>query len=360
MKHANSLAGPGLVLLFCVSQAFRDVFFGHAFQGIDFFTVILIAFALSTAIFVAIPLLRAPRSLSALRRHWISVVVINVTTAVAWSSYFGALTRIEPSIVNTIHSGMGPLTVLALGALGIRIAKAEAIGWGEYFGYAGMALSMAALWWVVLSGHSGMALDDPARALTGLALLLMSGTSITVSLLTCKRLHDRGVSPEAVTAVRYLLLIAVAAVVVGRRGGFGGIASASEAAALAVLAVTLIVLPLYALQIGTALTAPLTANVLRSLGPVFVFALQQADARLAYAPATLVCILAYSAAAVVASVAHGLHRAGASNASTKNDTASAERPRAAQLRPPAAAAAATGLFKPTTLPSRGTASRGGP
>ena len=29
--------GPGLVLLFAVSQAFRDVYFAHVFQGIDVF-----------------------------------------------------------------------------------------------------------------------------------------------------------------------------------------------------------------------------------------------------------------------------------------------------------------------------------
>ena len=45
-------------------------------------------------------------------------------------------------------------------------------------------------------------------------------------------------------------------------------------------------------------TAPLTANVLRALGPVFVFALQQFDGRLTYSTPTLICILAYSAAAI--------------------------------------------------------------
>ena len=50
--------GPALVLVFCVSQAFRDVYFGHVFQGVDFFAVILLAFLASTILFTAIPLLR--------------------------------------------------------------------------------------------------------------------------------------------------------------------------------------------------------------------------------------------------------------------------------------------------------------
>jgi len=52
--------GPALVLVFCVSQAFLDVYCGHAFQGGDFFAVILLAFVSSTIIFGAIPLLRGP------------------------------------------------------------------------------------------------------------------------------------------------------------------------------------------------------------------------------------------------------------------------------------------------------------
>jgi hypothetical protein len=66
----------------------------------------------------------------------------------------------------------------------------------------------------------------------------------------------------------------------------------------------LIVVPLFVLQLGIARTAPLTAHVLRALGPVFVFGAQQLDGRLSYSWPTLICILAYSGAAVAAAVAH--------------------------------------------------------
>ena len=44
------------MLVFCVSQAFRDVYFGHVFQGVDFFAIILLAFLASTILFTPIPL----------------------------------------------------------------------------------------------------------------------------------------------------------------------------------------------------------------------------------------------------------------------------------------------------------------
>jgi hypothetical protein len=301
---SRDLIGPGLVLLFCVSQAFRDVYFGNVFQGVDFFAVILLAFVASTVIFTAIPLIRDVAAFAKLRGQAGDVIAANFFTAMAWSCYFFALTHLEPSVVNTLHSGMAPLTVIALGAFGVRLAKAEPIGWAEYFGYCGIAIAMIALGWVVLSGHSGFAADQDGFALLGLTALLVSGASITISLLYCKRMQDRGASADVVTSVRYLLLILIAGGVISHKGGLTGVGSASEAVILATVATVLIVLPLYAFQVGIGLTAPLTAQVLRALGPMFVFALQQIDGRLSYSAPTLVCILAYSAAAILSNLAH--------------------------------------------------------
>jgi drug/metabolite transporter (DMT)-like permease len=310
-KRHLTFLGPALVLVFCVSQAFRDVYFGHVFQGVDFFAVILLAFLTSTILFSAIPLVRNRSAFAKLRGHLRTVVMMNITTALAWSCYFFGLSHLEPSIVNTLHSGMGPLTVVVMAAFGARLAKTGRVGWAEYLGYAGIALSLIALAWVVLSGQSGLAAQGEAMSLFGLGALAVSGTSITVSLLYCKRLHDDGVNAEVVTSIRYGLLILIAAGVVWHKGGLGGIGTAHEAAMLTALATVLMVLPLYAFQVGIALTAPLTANVLRALGPVFVFALQQIDGRLTYSAPTLIGILAYSAAAILSNVAHARGEAGA-------------------------------------------------
>ena len=125
------LLGPILVLMFCLSQALRDVYFGNVFQDVDFFAVILVAFTLSTLVFGAITVIRAPAQFKTLCRHVPTVLAMNATTALAWSCYFFALTHLEPSIVNTVHSGMGPLTVIALAASGARLARPSIIGRGE-------------------------------------------------------------------------------------------------------------------------------------------------------------------------------------------------------------------------------------
>jgi drug/metabolite transporter (DMT)-like permease len=301
----SRLAGPLFVLIFTLSQAFRDVYFGSAFQHYDFFAILLLAFALSTAIFGAVALIRAPGEFRKLRGQMGIVVAANITTAIAWSSFFFALTYIDPAIVNTIHSAMGPLTVVALGACGLSLAKPDRIGRIEYAGYAGIAISVAALCWVVIGGYSDLPTTNFAASVVGLALLGVSGGSIAISLLYCKRLQDRGIGADTVTAVRYVVLIVFAGAAVLWDGKFGGIETQRQLAMLSITTTALITLPLYAYQLGIGRTTPLTAQVMRALGPVFVFALEQFDGRIHYSLPTLVCILAYSASVIVTNFAHG-------------------------------------------------------
>lgn len=303
--------GPCFVLLFALSQAFRDVYFAHVFQGIGVFTVILLAFSISTLIFGAVALVRAPAEVRAMRREWRAMLWMNATTALAWICYFSSLKHLQPSIVNTLHSGVGPLTVLVLSGLGLHIVKPSRVRAAEYFCYVGLAGSLVFLWWVVLAGHSGLRSESILTSLTGLVLLVVSGASITISLLLSKRLNERGIGADAITAGRYLLIIAVAVVLLD--GTPSGIGSLNELGVLALAATVLIVLPLYSLQLGVANTAPLTAHVIRSLGPVFVFALEFADGRIGYSGFAFAGIALYSAFSIAANLVRGWSEAGAAS-----------------------------------------------
>jgi drug/metabolite transporter (DMT)-like permease len=192
-----------------------------------------------------------------------------------------------------------------LGWFGIRLAQMPKVGLIENLSYAGIAASIVGLWWVVLSGQSGLEVGNTRDTVIGLALLAVSGASITISLLYCKRLQDAGIGADTVTAVRYLAIIVLAAGVAFWNGGLGGIDTLGQGATLSIAAVLLIVLPLYALQVGIGRIAPLLSQIIRALGPIFVFALAQFDGRLHYSMPVLVCILIYSASVLVSNFARG-------------------------------------------------------
>jgi hypothetical protein len=300
----SALFGPAMLMVFCLSQALRDVYFASVFQGVDFFAVIVAAFGLSGLGLGAAAAIRAPGEFARLRGRGGTVLAMNLTTALAWTSYFYALKHLEPAVVNTVHSGMAPLTVVVLGLFGVPLAQQGVVGRREGACSAGIALTLAALWWVVLSGHSGHAPGSVATDLLGLALLAVSGASITVSHLHSKRLHDAGVGAAAVTSVRYVLIVAVSLAVLAFDGA-PGVTASGEMLVIAFAAALLIGLPTYVFQVGVAHTAPLATQIIKALGPVWIFALQQVDGRLTYSTPTLLCILAYSTFVIASNLMHG-------------------------------------------------------
>jgi drug/metabolite transporter (DMT)-like permease len=304
MRH---VIGPALIGLFAASQALRDVYFAGVFQSVNFFVVILLAFAISAVVFAGVTRLRHPGELSRIREDLPCVMWMNLTTAIAWICYFFSLKHLQPSIVNTLHSGVGPLTVIALAGLGIHIARPSPLRRMEHLCYAGLALSLAGLAWIVLSGQSGLPSRGGGTEALGLVLLVVSGASITISLLFSRRLNERGISPDGVTATRYILIIAVTIATLAFHRDAAAMPAVGDAAMLALATSLLIVLPLYALQAGIARTTPLTAHAVRSLGPILVFALELLDGRVGYSAPTLGCILAYSFFAIAINAVRGWH-----------------------------------------------------
>jgi drug/metabolite transporter (DMT)-like permease len=300
-----SLLGPGLILAFVVSQALRDVYLAHVFRSVDVFATIVAAFLPMALAFGALGLWRDRPGMARLRQHWRVVAAMNVTTALAWTSYFFGLKAIQPSVVNALHSGLGPLTVVALGLAGFKIAGPQNWNRVESLCYAGLAATLGFLWLVVLDGRSGRLDFTVGDAVFGLCALIVSGVSITLSHLLAKRLNDLGLSANAVTAVRYLLIVAMAlgALSGGRATGLAG---PLDWAWLALVAAPLIALPLYALQVGISLTPALTAQVLRALGPVAVFALELVDPKIDWSTPALLGVVLYSAFALGAGAARGV------------------------------------------------------
>lgn len=298
------LFGPFMVVLFCLSQAFRDVYLGNAFQRVDFLAVILLAFVPSTIFFAALSWWRTPQDWKRIATQSNTILAMNITTGLAWTSYFFGLTHLEPAAVNTLHSGIGPLTVIALGLAGFSIAGKVAMGRLEGACHIAVALTLAAIWIVVIAGWSGL---GPAggHVWLALALLVLSGASITISHLYSRRMAEAGFGADTITAVRYGFIMLGAAIALLWQGKPTGVEGLADGAVIGLAAALLIALPLYILQVGVARTPQLTAHVIRSLGPVFVFALQQIDGRLSLSWPILILIILYSIFVIAANIVRG-------------------------------------------------------
>ena len=279
LRHGNPEALGFLAsLAFAALASVRDVYLGGLFQTRSPLDFTLIAFGLCALLFFPVALARSPESLRLLARHPGEVLAVNATTALAWIAFFYALRVVEPSLVQLLFSGVGPLSVL----------------WIERFLPGGAA--------ALATSSSG-----PSRRERGILLGLL-GTVILAAAVALTGRSALGPQPLPVAAlgvglaaVRFLGALAVA--VAWRSGGAFWLGNgAGGLAGLIVAALLLIVLPIYVNQVGISLASPLTVRVVVAIGPVLILALQLVEGRLSPSPYSLGVSLAYGAFAVAATL----------------------------------------------------------
>jgi drug/metabolite transporter (DMT)-like permease len=148
-------------------------------------------------------------------------VALNVTTAIAWLCFFFGLKHLEPAVVATLSNGIGPLAVVIFGALD-WIKSENGFSKAEGVCYAGTAICLMSLSFVVLTSRSGLSTSNPL--MQGLALLssVVGGVMISVSHIIARELNEKGVGSYAVMGARFLLTFLVAIVVEVGAGQAGG------------------------------------------------------------------------------------------------------------------------------------------
>jgi drug/metabolite transporter (DMT)-like permease len=303
LTRSREATGFLLSIVFVGLAAGRDVYFGALFQRVHPLAVALTAFTLCTLVFLPIALVRDRAGLARLRRHVGTLAWINVTSAVAWLSFFHALRIAEPALVQVVFFGIGPLSVTWIDRFvpGLAPAPRSAAERRLHLGLLG-ALVLAA--GVMLGGVSGLGPQPLGRALAGLALTVGGGICISISTLLSRVVNDAGVGPATLIALRFPGAVTLAAVLAARSPSsvFSGVTPGAFAA-IAAASLLLIVLPNYVNQIGIALASPLTVRAVLALGPVLVFLLQLVEGRLPSSPATLAACVLYAVFAVASAVA---------------------------------------------------------
>ena len=306
------MTGQAFILAFVVLSAFRDVFFAGALRTAPFFAVTFIAFAICSAAFLCVALLERRRTLRVVFADRRTFLLMNLFTACAWLSYFQSLRFLEPAIANVLHAGLGPLTILAMGAIGWRIVDAGRMTPVETACQAAMGLCLAGLIAAALLGLS--AGEGGVAALVGCLFVTISGAAITVATLYSKRLHDAGASAAAVVSTRFVGVLAAGtlALALGPAEASAAVTSAETWLALAPAAFALMAVPIYLNQIGIKLANPISVRVLLALGPVFLIALQTAVGGMKLSGYSLAGVTAYCAIAVVAALARVINARAAS------------------------------------------------
>lgn len=301
--HRREAIGFLLSLAFASLAAVRDVYFGGLFQRVNPLGVALVAFGLCTVGFLPLALIRDRGGLAALWRRPGRLVWINVTTALAWLSFFFALRTIEPALVQVLFYGIGPLSVrwvdgLVPGAPRTTLTPVEGrLQWG-------LLASLVVAAAVVLGGRSGLGTQPVAAAAAGIVLAVGGGLAISISTLLCRTLNDTGVRPATLFALRFPGAIGLTALfALAAPSPLLAAITPSVLGVVLIASLLLIVLPNYVNQVGVALASPVTVRAVLAVGPVLVFALQLLEGRLFSSSATLAACLLYGTFAVATAAA---------------------------------------------------------
>ena len=305
--RSSEAAGFLASLVFTGLAAVRDVYFGGLFQSTSPLGVAVVAFTLCSVIFLPIALTRSPASVRLLLRHRRELFWVNVTTGLAWISFFYALRTIEPLLVQILFAGVGPLSVLWIDRF-VGLTPSATLSQAERPIYIGLVVSLLVAATVAVAGLSGAGPMPLGTAALGVALAAGAGTSISVSTVLSRRLNDRGVPPAALISLRFVGAVALAATLsVASGAGVLTVFAKPDVTVVLGAALLLIVLPNYVNQVGIPLVSPLTVSAVMALGPVLIFGLQLVEGRLSPSPSSLAAAVLYGIFAVAAALARGGH-----------------------------------------------------
>lgn len=302
MHRGGEATGFVVALLFVGLAAIRDVYLGGLFQRVNPLLVAMVAFSACTLVFLPVAVIRCPGSLAILRRRSRELFFVNVTSAVAWLAFLGALKLLEPSLVQILYSGIGPLSVLSIDRLVQRAAPTVSLTRAErpiYMALIGSLIFAAA---VALGGLSGAGPQPLGLILLGVMLAGGGGIAISVSTMQCRRLNDAGVSPAALLALRYPVT-ALSAAILASLSPSGLPAGLSWVNALIAIAALLIIVPSYVNQVAISFASPLTVRAVLATGPVLIFFVQLVERRLSPSPYSLTAAMLYAVVAIAAGFA---------------------------------------------------------
>lgn len=295
-------SGVVLLLGFVMFQAVRDVHLGHLFGNLGLFEAAFLAFGTAALVFGASLLIFRHDQIELLCREWRGVLALNVTTLLAWMSYFGSLRLVEPAAANLAFSGVAPIAVAALGTIGLSSANEVIVTRVErslHWALLGIVLLLAA---IVSTGRSGFAQLDPQSSLAGVALAAFAGVAITAESIYAKRMNVLGIAPLALVGVRFVMVTVFAGLMVSQIDTpYAGL-SWSAILQQAIIFLAILIGPIYLAQAGLALTSPLVSGVILSISPIATLALQSTAGGLVLAPAMLAIGILYALVSIIAAI----------------------------------------------------------
>jgi drug/metabolite transporter (DMT)-like permease len=277
--------GTSLLLVSALITSANHVYYANRVQNVNPFVFTFISF-LITALFFFILSSKKGENSTINKVVLSDLVMLNVSSALAFMGFYYALKFIEPAIVSALEMGIGPFFAIILGRFLYR--KEEATNHWEWLIAVGTFVASLMLIWAVITGKTGVQNSSYHLILNGVIASLFCGIGAVLSTIYSKKLSNANWNSRSILAHRFYAMIFIS-LILSRNQFHADLINNWNW----ILIVTIfgVALPLYLLQRGIQYCEPFFVMMSICFVPVFTFFFQFFDPRIQWSTLSFVGIL---------------------------------------------------------------------
>lgn len=225
-------------------------------------------FIFSAVVFALFNISHLASLMQKLKHNAKNVLIINITTVGCWILTIYPLKYIEPSLVNAII-----LTVLPLSTLAVeKLTKKRDIARVDYVSSLMLMLGIVFIAEIIFNNKSAMHMLTLQVVATSFVMCLCAGGFLAINNVATKNLSIDGFTPFDILTVRFLLIIAVTAVLA--RHAIPSVVQDHSLSKILLAAVSLIILPQILIQYAIKRIYPISIAIIAPLMPILAFMLE--------------------------------------------------------------------------------------
>ncbi len=281
----NIKTGVLFVLLFNLLSSAKVVYVAHLIQETPAVLVMELTIGVMAIFFFALQARTLSSFLAKIKKEYREVLLLNISTAMSWVTFFFAVKYLEPAVSDTIVFAVGPIMT----AFFWRILRPQSpVTKQERWAAIGVAVGLLFLGFNTIQGNSAVGTLSLEGALLGLLNSVVGGFGVAFNTIYSKRLSDNGMRVSEIMGCRFFLLLVVGILLWPNVEAV----SFNPEFAMSILIISFLglIIPLYLIQMGIERCEPITVSLLLALIPAISFVFQTFDWRLEFSELSLIGI----------------------------------------------------------------------
>jgi len=277
-RSSQYINGVLLIFFYLLLIGAFDVLLGHLTQAFDPIKLVFWSTSITVLFYSVLNIFNVKTIIKKMDNNKLNIFALNLSTAVSWISFFMTLKYLEPLIVATLSTAIGPIMTVFLYKY---FRKNVAPNFSEKFSSILIFIVLLYIIFLNYRGLSALGKIDNHSILLGLGFSFLCGIASILNLVFSKKLHEKEFTSRDIMTLRFYLLLGGSLVYLFVNQNIVP-DSHNEILVFFVIAFGSTIPGLYMLQLGIERIEPITVSFLLTLGPLATLPFQIFDPRLSF------------------------------------------------------------------------------